>query len=297
LFAAKRRLFSSSVLGALALVWFWNWNTERTTWRVTVLPLAGGESIYIDGPGKSDDLLIDCGTSGSVQFVTEPFLRAQGVNRLPRLLLTHGDLKNVGGATNVIADFKVPQVFVSPVKFRSPAYRQLQQLLDKSAGLKTQISLGQQLGLWEILHPADNDKVTQADEAPLVLRGEIHGTRFLFLSDLGRPGQHLLWQRATNLQADIVIAGLPRESEPLNDALIEAIHPRLIVITDSEFPATERANARLRDRLEQHGIPVVYCRKSGSVSFKIRPNGALACKAMNGDAPEFTSGNLQSDKR
>ena len=62
-----------------------------------MLPLNGGHSVYVDGPGRKSDWLIDCGNTNAVEFVMKPFLRGQGVNRLPRLLLTHGDLQHVGG--------------------------------------------------------------------------------------------------------------------------------------------------------------------------------------------------------
>jgi beta-lactamase superfamily II metal-dependent hydrolase len=75
----------------------------------------------------------------------------------------------------------------------------------------------------------------------LVLLGNYSGTRILLLSDLGRDGQSALLARTNDLRADIVIAGLPDEGEPLCDALLDAIQPRVIVIADSEFPATAGA--------------------------------------------------------
>jgi len=64
------------------------------------------------------------------------------------------------------------------------------------------------------------------------------------------------------LRADIVIAGLPTEGEPLSDALLDAIQPKIIIIADSEFPATRRAPAALLERLAQRNIPVICTRKS-----------------------------------
>ena len=69
------------------------------------------------------------------------------------------------------------------------------------------------------------------------------------------------------MRADIVIAGLPTETEPLCDALIDAIQPKVIVIADSEYPATRRATLALKQRLEQKQIPVIYTRDSGAVKI------------------------------
>jgi beta-lactamase superfamily II metal-dependent hydrolase len=63
-----------------------------------------------------------------------------------------------------------------------------------------------------------------------------------------------------------VIAGVPDGSEPLCDALLDAIQPKVIVIADSEFPATRRAGRELKNRLAGKNIPVIYTRTSGAVT-------------------------------
>jgi beta-lactamase superfamily II metal-dependent hydrolase len=84
---------------------------------------------------------------------------------------------------------------------------------------------------------------------------------------LSRAGQDALLSHTNDLHADIVVAGLPNEGEPLCDALIDAIHPKIIIIADSEFPATRRASRTLKDRLEQKGVPVIYTRTAGAVTI------------------------------
>ncbi len=271
IFTSRWKWWGIFAISITALVWIFHWQRELTTTRLHILPLNGGESVFVDVPGRANDLLIDCGNQSSVEFVTKPFLRAQGENRLSRLLLTHGDLKNVGGATNIVSDFKVEKVFVSPVKFRSREYRVIENWLGTIPNLKVQINRGGQVGPWKVLHPDAGDKFSQADDGPIVLRGEILGTTFLFLSDLSRAGQNLLLERDKNLKADIVVAGLPRESEPLIDALLDVVQPRIIIVTDAEFPAQERAFRKLRERLAKRNVRVIYCRDSGSITFLIRP--------------------------
>jgi len=79
-----------------------------------------------------------------------------------------------------------------------------------------------------------------------------------------------LLERTTDLHADIVVAGLPEQNEPLKDALLDAIQPQLIIIADSESPATRRASRALRERLEKHGIPVLYTSELGAVKLSFR---------------------------
>ena len=78
-----------------------------------------------------------------------------------------------------------------------------------------------------------------------------------------------------------MIAGLPMEGEPLSDALIEAIQPKVIIIADSEFPATRRASRALHERLAATKIPVIYTRTSGAVKIVVDKSG-WRLQAMDG---------------
>ena len=205
-----------------------------------------------------------CGGENAVEFTLKPFLRAQGVNRVQRLVLTHGDAPNCGGAATLNELFGVGELWTSNARFRSPAYRDAVSEFEKSSRHKI-FNCGDETGCWRVLHPGATNGFSQADDGALVLLGDFHGSKILLLSDLSRAGQGELLARTNDLRADIVIAGLPNEGEPLGDALIDAIQPKVIVIADSEFPATRRASRALKDRLGQKEIPVVYTRTSGAV--------------------------------
>jgi ComEC/Rec2-related protein len=267
----KRRW--GAALGTAALVMVgWQWHLARTQFDLTVLPLNGGHAVYVDGPGRSDDWLVDCGNSNSVQFVTRPFLRTQGVNRIPRLALTHGDLQHVGGTTALWTAIPIERIYTSSVRFRSAAYRRiLNGIGSRSIPHKT-VAGGSTAGCWTVLHPDEIDRFPQADDASLVLLGEFFGKRILLLGDLGRQGQEALLKRCKELKADIVITGLASDSEPLSNGLIAAASPSLIIVADSEFPATARASPELRTRLAVCNIPVIYTRDAGAVTLSVRPD-------------------------
>jgi hypothetical protein len=50
--------------------------------------------------------------------------------------------------------------------------------------------------------------------------------------------------------------------------LLEVLKPKLIVIVDSEFPATRRASEKLRSRLANSNARVIYCREVGGLTFR-----------------------------
>ncbi len=269
----RRRPWFLAGIVLVAGFYCWHWQKSRAEVELTVLPLSGGHGFYINGPGRENDWLVDCGSSNSVEFVTKPFLRAQGVNRLPRLALTHGDLRDVGGAEELQHLFAVGEVITSSARFRSAVYRQILESLNAMPGRRVVIKRGDTARGWRVLHPEPDDNFAQADDNALVLLGEFHGVRVLLLSDLGRLGQEALIGREHDLRADIVITGLPEQTEPLCDALLAAVQPQLIIVADSEFPATKRASSQLRERLIRANTPVLYTRASGAVTLRINTKG------------------------
>jgi competence protein ComEC len=273
LFRPALRRVKFATIALLIAIWGWQCSQHTATTRLTILPLNGGAAVFLDAPGSKNDLLVDCGAERAVQLTTKPFLRAQGIDHLQTLLLTHGDVQQIGGAELIVRLFSVGEVGVSPVRFRSPAYRQIVDHLGQIPNKLHTLSRNDRAGPWTVLHPSAEDHFSQADDNALVLHANLRGTRVLLLSDLGRPGQNALLERNPNLRADIVVAGMPVKTEPLCDELLDVIQPRAIIVTDSEFPASQRASQKLWERLSKRGIPVIYTRPSGAATIEFGQKG------------------------
>jgi ComEC/Rec2-related protein len=286
LFAPCRRIWSAAFLILIVATYFWRWEQSCDETGLTVLPLNGGHAVFVNAAGRKNDWLVNCGDENSVGFTLTPFLRAQGVNKIRQLVLTHGDARDCGGAKSLNELFGVGELFTSPVHFRSTAYRDVVVEFDKPPSRHEIIQRGDTAGCWQVLHPDTTNDFSRADDNALVLLGNFSRTKILLLSDLSRAGQNTLLSRTNNMRADVVIAGLPNEGEPLCDALIDAIQPEVIVIADSEFPATRRAGSALRERLEQRNIPVIYTRTSGAVTIVTDKSG---WKLRTMDGQKFSS--------
>jgi len=273
LFKPALRRAKFATLGLLLAIWSWQFWQYSSATRLTILPLNGGAAAFFDAPGKENDLLVDCGNSHGMQFTTKPFLRAQGVNSLHRLLLTHGDAQQIGAAESVIKLFSVSEVDVSPVRFRSPAYREIVDHLGQGPKKLQTITRNDRAGGWIVLHPSAEDHFAQADDNAVVLHGNFYGIRVLLLSQVGRLGQNALLQRSPDLRADILVTGIPLKTEPIGDELLDLVRPRVIIVTDSEFPVTARASPKLCDRLNKRNIPVIYTRSSDAVMIDFQQNG------------------------
>jgi ComEC/Rec2-related protein len=269
--ASHRRQFWTAAL-VLLLCWGgWLSYSGHHRARLTILPTQGGLAIYCDPAGNEGRMLLDPGNTNAVEFVTSQYLRAEGANSCPTLVLTHGDAQHIAGTELIFDQFDVRQLAVSPLRFRSPYYRRLIETHASLAPRVRQVARGDRLGPFRVLHPEEGDRVERADEGSLSLVGTLLGTRILLLSDLGQEGQKMLLNRGDDLRADIVICGLPSPGEPLTEALLDRIQPRLIIVGDSEYPATARASPNLRARLSRRPLPVLYTRDTGALSIDLTP--------------------------
>ncbi|MCL5096322.1 MAG: ComEC/Rec2 family competence protein [Candidatus Omnitrophica bacterium] len=268
LFVPRRRYWATGIVGVLAGLCAWHAIAQMGRIRLTVLAVGGGDSIYVDAPGRSHDLLVDAGNASSAEFVVKPFLKARGVNWLPPCLLTHGDLRHVGGLPIVAAEFAGCEIVTSPVRFRSSAYRRLVADWEQAKRSCRRIKRGDRIGAWVVLYPSAKGDFSLADDNAMVLRGELPGLRLLLCSDLGEAGQSALLDYGEDLRADILITGIPSKGEPLSDSLVDAVRPRVIIVSTANSPVNEQASEELRQRLERRGIPVIYTSVAGSVTLE-----------------------------
>ena len=246
LFKPRHRVWVSTVIALLGFATIWEWRVQRSAAHLTLLPLNGGEVVYFKPAHGGKDLLIDCGDESAAEFALKPFLRGQGVNHPSTLLLTHGDVHNAGGAALVHERFSPEEVLVSSTQFRSTAYRDAMRGFEAKPGLLRRVQRGERIGPWTVLHPSAGDRFPQADDNAIVLHG------------------------------------VPTQGEPLADALLAALHPALIVVTDSEYPALQRASAKLRTRLEASGFAVCYTHQVGAVSLTFK-EGKWSMTSMQGE--------------
>lgn len=278
---ARRIVFVGAALVLMIAFYFAGRAHSAGETDLTILPLNGGHAVFVEAAGRKNDWLIDCGNDDDANFTLAPFLRARGVNRIPRLALTEGDAKNCGGAITLDGLFGVRELWTSQSYFRSPVYNKIVAFYQQPPPRRKIFRCGDAVGGWRVLWPPGTADFSRADDQALVLLGNFSGTKVLLLSDLSEVGQSGLLSGTNDLHANIVVAGLPNESQPLGDALADAVQPQLIVIADSEYPAMRRASHELKERLAQKQVQVVFTRESGAVKIVIGKRGWTA-QTMDG---------------
>ena len=275
------------VLVLVAGIYFCRWEISRNETEITVLPLNGGQAVFVSG--GTNDWLIDCGNADAVTYTLKDFLRSHCVSRVHRLALTEGASRNCAGAASLEELFGVDELWTSPAHFRSKVYDGIVADFDKKSPAPHKVlEAGAQYGCWRVLWPTPTTSFSRANNGALVLMGNFPKGRVLLLSDLGSLGQTGLLLTTNDLRADIVVSGLPDEGEPLSDQLLAAIRPKVIVIVDSDTPFAKHVGPGLRDRLADQNVPVIYTRNAGAVKITMSRAG---WKAQTLDGQKFAARN------
>lgn len=267
-----RKYSCALVIAALSVFWLGSVYAGRPQAMLTVLPCAGNPVLVEEGR----ELLIDCSSERDADYMLKRFLRGKGHGSLDGLAITHGDAQVVGGFELLRREFRPEVVFTSGVKMRSPGYRKAVGELEKEQNRWRKVATGDLVEGWRVLHPAGVERgFPRADDNAMVLKKRIGAWTVLHLSELGTLGQERLLAAGESLRADVVIAGMPEQGEPLSPALLEAIRPKVIVLGTAEYPYKSQGTSELRKRLEESGATVFYMNETQAVTVSVRANGCL----------------------
>jgi competence protein ComEC len=241
--------------------------------ELTVLDLGEGGAMHLRAGGC--DWLIDCGNTPAYGRIVLPYLRARGVNWLDGLVLAHGSTRRLGGAINVLDDFRPRRIADSVLRDRSPAHAHFQAELARRGlgkGLYERgdfIRVSDALAL-RVLYPPAALKRSAADDKALVFQLECGGARALCMSDSGFQTEQWLMENEPDLRSDLLIKG--QHSKDLSGTLdfLARVQPQAIVCGAAPYgQPPENLDAWERD-VSQQGIAVFRQDHSGAVALKMR---------------------------
>ena len=265
---------------------------------VTIFDFGDGGAAGIEAGGRL--WLIDCGSAYQLGSVIEPWLHSNGKAAPDGLVLTHGDVRHVGGALDLILRDRPGTIVESPLADRSPKRGLLHRELADRGIAKSIHRSGDQITIspgasMKVLHPPSGLLRSESDDKVLVLRLDVGNVRVLFLSDAGPPTeQWLLENMRAELPADVLVAGRHRSHLPMDVSFLNAVRPWLVVSTASAVPQ-EELDSHFADMLAARGIRLFNQERTGSVIIKIFPDHFNAAGYFNHE--EFSTPPRPRDPR
>jgi ComEC/Rec2-related protein len=246
----------------------------RISAKMTVLDLGAGAAVHVRVNGH--DWLIDCGSERTYERIVREYLHRAGVNRLTGLVLTHGDSQHIGGVTQLLSDFPRVHLIDNPARDRSLIHRRLSRLVSRLEARRckpAELAAGDNFHLSSdaiahVLFPPRGFTGASADDQALVIRLSIApGTSVLFMSDNGAETERALLSNGSDLHSDILVKGQHHSGLSGSAPFLDAVRPRLIIATSTEFPEHERISEQWAEQLRTRGIKLFRQDETGAVEL------------------------------
>jgi competence protein ComEC len=237
---------------------------------VTLLDVGQGLSTVVRT--RDHTLVYDAGPSYSPGFdtgrtVVVPYLRSQGVGRIDKLVVSHGDNDHIGGVPSILKSYPVADVEAG-----------IPELLTMHKA--RQCRRGEHWR-WDgvdfsVLHP-DTRRYRKGNNESCVIRIEARGGRRILLTgDIeAEPERRLLQASRDRLPVDVLVVPHHGSLTSSSPAFVETVRPGYAL-----FPT----GYRNRFRFPREPVVERY-RKAGSVLLDTAPQGAITVRLPSGGLP------------
>jgi competence protein ComEC len=237
---------------------------------VTLLDVGQGLSTVIRTHDHT--LVYDAGPSYSPGFdtgrtVVVPYLRSQGVGRIDKLFVSHGDNDHIGGVPSLLKGYPV-----ADVEAGIPERLKMRKALQCHRGEHWR---------WDgvdfsVLHP-DARSYRKGNNSSCVIRIEVQGGRRVLLTgDIEAESERILLQESRDrLPVDVLVVPHHGSLTSSLPAFVETVRPDYAL-----FPT----GYRNRFRFPREPVLDRY-RKAGSVLLDTAPLGAITIRLRSGGLP------------
>jgi competence protein ComEC len=250
-----------------------------------LLEVPGGQRLLLDG-GGSHHLATDRGES-----VVVPFLLHRGIKSLRAVVLTHPDRDHLGGLAAVVSNLQVGEVWVGPPAWELPAYRELRRRAAERGSRVRRLRESEEIALGpatvEVLAsggavpPGKGRKTRGYNAQSLVLRVRYGSAAVLLTGDAEAELERFLVQSGLPLSADILKVGHHGSRNATSPLFLDAVRPRLAVISSGRSGAFRLPSPRVIQRLRDRGVVTYRTDRDGSISVSLSETGRIRVRTYN----------------
>ncbi|MFB1487848.1 MULTISPECIES: DNA internalization-related competence protein ComEC/Rec2 [unclassified Thiocapsa] len=217
-----------------------------------------GTLVYDTGPGFPSGF--DTGSA-----VVAPFLAAQGVRRIERLVVSHADRDHAGGLAGLAG--RIP---IDRIDSGEPADLDLPGAEPCRAGEGWDWS-----GVtFRFFHP--DDAGFHGNDASCVLRVETAGRSILLTGDIqARVERRLAREWGDALASDVLVAGHHGSATSTHPEFLDAVAPGLVLFASGYANHFGFPVAEVRERVSARGIPALDTGLVGAIELRLGPDGTI----------------------
>ncbi|MBY0096307.1 DNA internalization-related competence protein ComEC/Rec2 [Mesobacillus maritimus] len=255
--------------------------------KVVFVDVGQGDSILIRLPYNRATYLID--TGGTISFHREaweekrdhfetgedilvPFLKSEGIRKLEKLILTHGDMDHIGGAPAILSELRIEEILMPVSVERSVMERRVIRIAETNqakvriVGAGARWKVGQDF--FQIISPLE--KLEDKNEGSIVLYASFGGKRWLFTGDLGSGGEVELINHYSQMDVDVLKVGHHGSKTSSSEVFLDTIQPETAVISAGDGNRYGHPHAEVLEGLKSRQIKLYRTDTQGAVIYTFK---------------------------
>ncbi|MHC0037921.1 ComEC/Rec2 family competence protein [Pseudoneobacillus sp. C159] len=203
--------------------------------NIHYINIGQGDSIYIKTPA-GDDILIDGGSKASGSKVVA-YLKKQKVDDIEVLISTHPDADHIGGLDEVLAAFKVKNVYAPKVQHTTQAFKDFltavknQKLTIKTAKLDVPLPLNDKSIQAKFIGPVKDYNKTDLNNWSAVLQLTYNKNKFLFMGDAETQAEKDMLAKKLISKVDVLKVGHHGAKETTTSEFLKVAKPTYSIIS------------------------------------------------------------------
>jgi len=234
-----------------------------------------GHTLLVDAAGPFADPYHNGETRGADpgEDAVSPYLWSRGFQQLDIVALTHAHQDHLGGLPAIFENFRVRNLWIGR-EVELPQQRQLEALaLSQGARVLHELRGGhldwdgtQVDFLWPQIIPEEVAPSAKNDDS-LVFRVTYGQRSFLLPGDAEKAAERAILSESEpqQLRADILKIGHHGSKNSTTPDFLDAIQPKLAVISAGEENPYGHPSPALLERLEKAGLPVLRTDRNGAI--------------------------------
>ncbi|MEJ6348353.1 DNA internalization-related competence protein ComEC/Rec2 [Holzapfeliella sp. He02] len=205
--------------------------------QVTFIDVGQGDSMVLTTPIHRKVLMIDTGgklkfnksinTKSTVEKVTVPYLKSQGISKIDALFLSHQDDDHIGDLEPLLKAIAVDTIYYGIGMQNVPKFHAIMQCYFKAVKKGGQFDYGE-IKL-TVLHP-EQPGMGENDDS-LALRATIQNKSWLFTGDLSQKQELAILNNYPNLQIDYLKLGHHGSRTSSSATFLKQINPQYAFIS------------------------------------------------------------------
>ena len=241
---------------------------------VYFLDVGQGDSTIIRTPYDREVIMID--TGGRLEFETSEwrrrsrtfdisnnimvFMKSIGITRIDHLILTHGHEDHLGGAINLIDNFRVNNIVMNVGELNPAELRIINHAINIPV---TQNEFNTELKI----NSLNNIDFGNENDNSLVLLFELYNKRFLIMGDATKKTENAITE---NVNADLLRTGHHGSRTSSGEDFLRRVNPNLAIISSGRNNRFNHPHREVIETIEKLNIDYLNTATSGTIWLKLR---------------------------